>query len=71
MSRRLGACHDGVHGRHVNIEGTLPQTDIWSLGCVLYEVLTQRHAFEVASMKALLAKIVAGRYAPVSPSYSR
>jgi serine/threonine protein kinase len=49
----------------------LLQTDIWSLGCVLYEVLTLRHAFEAASMKALVAKIVAGRYAPVPSHYSR
>lgn len=43
----------------------LMQTDIWSLGCVLYEMLTLRHAFEAPSMSKLIEKIVNGRRALV------
>ena len=34
--------------------------DIWSLGCVLYELATMRHAFEAPSMRALIQKVRCG-----------
>lgn len=40
------------------------QTDIWSLGCVLYEMLMLRHAFEATSINKLAEKIIQGRHAP-------
>ncbi|XP_067301236.1 serine/threonine-protein kinase Nek5 isoform X2 [Pseudorasbora parva] len=46
------------------------KTDIWSLGCVLYELCTLRHPFEGSNLKQLVLKICRGRYSPVSQRYS-
>ncbi|ROL48936.1 Serine/threonine-protein kinase Nek5 [Anabarilius grahami] len=46
------------------------KTDIWSLGCVLYELCTLRHPFESSNLKQLVLKICRGRYSPVSQRYS-
>uniref|UniRef100_A0A667XPU7 non-specific serine/threonine protein kinase n=1 Tax=Myripristis murdjan TaxID=586833 RepID=A0A667XPU7_9TELE len=46
------------------------KTDIWSLGCVLYELCTLRHPFEGSSLRQLVGKICRGRYNPVSSCYS-
>ncbi|XP_071532966.1 uncharacterized protein [Panulirus ornatus] len=47
------------------------KSDIWALGCVLYEMMTLKHAFEASNMKALILKIIRGIYRPVPPRYSR
>ena len=47
------------------------KSDIWALGCVLYEMLTLKHAFEANSMKALILKIIKGIYPAVASRYSR
>lgn len=44
------------------------KSDIWSLGCLLYEMMSLRHAFVGKSLKALVVKILEGRYDPV-PAY--
>ncbi|KAL4230394.1 Serine/threonine-protein kinase Nek1 [Mactra antiquata] len=46
------------------------KSDIWSLGCVLYELATLKHAFEAGNMKNLVLKIIRGSYPPLSPKYS-
>ncbi|XP_074651096.1 serine/threonine-protein kinase Nek1-like isoform X2 [Tubulanus polymorphus] len=46
------------------------KSDVWSLGCVLYELTTLKHAFEAGNMKNLVLKIIRGSYPPVSPRYS-
>uniref|UniRef100_A0A3P9JVE3 non-specific serine/threonine protein kinase n=1 Tax=Oryzias latipes TaxID=8090 RepID=A0A3P9JVE3_ORYLA len=46
------------------------KTDVWSLGCVLYELCTLRHPFEGSSLRQLLGKICRGRYAPVPTRYT-
>ncbi|KAJ8397487.1 hypothetical protein AAFF_G00437630 [Aldrovandia affinis] len=46
------------------------KSDIWALGCVLYEMCTLKHAFEAGNMKNLVLKIIRGSYPPVSPHYS-
>ncbi|XP_076467843.1 uncharacterized protein LOC143298775 isoform X2 [Babylonia areolata] len=46
------------------------KSDIWSLGCVLYELTTLKHAFEAGNMKNLVLKIIRGSYPPISPQYS-
>ncbi len=45
------------------------KSDIWSLGCVLYEMLTLKHAFDGANMKALVSRILRGVYPPVSSKH--
>ena len=37
------------------------RSDVWSLGCVLYEMITLRHAFEAANMRSLVMKIIRGQ----------
>ncbi len=34
------------------------QSDIWSLGIVLYELVTMKHAFDAPNMRALIQKVV-------------
>ncbi|XP_044071779.1 serine/threonine-protein kinase Nek5-like isoform X2 [Siniperca chuatsi] len=46
------------------------KTDVWSLGCVLYELCTLRHPFEGSSLRQLVSKICRGRYNPVPSRYS-
>eukprot|EP00826_Nyctotherus_ovalis_P013579 TRINITY_DN1369_c0_g1_i5.p1 TRINITY_DN1369_c0_g1~~TRINITY_DN1369_c0_g1_i5.p1 ORF type:complete len:312 (-),score=98.09 TRINITY_DN1369_c0_g1_i5:47-982(-) len=46
------------------------KSDIWSLGCILYELLTLRHAFDANCMKGLILKILKGVYPPISTTYS-
>ena len=46
------------------------KSDIWSLGCVLYELCTFRHPFEATNQGALILKIVRARFDPIPSSYS-
>ncbi|XP_059158422.1 serine/threonine-protein kinase Nek1-like [Physella acuta] len=46
------------------------KSDIWSMGCVLYELTTLKHAFEASNMKNLVLKIIRGSYPPVPPQFS-
>ncbi|XP_065181599.1 serine/threonine-protein kinase Nek1-like isoform X1 [Sycon ciliatum] len=47
------------------------KSDVWSLGCVLYELATLKHAFEGRDMRNLVLKIVRGVYPPLPSKYSR
>ena len=46
------------------------KTDIWSLGCILYELCTLHHAFTAQNMNALFVNIIRGRYDPIPKSFS-
>lgn len=38
------------------------KSDVWALGCVLYELCTLRHPFEANNQAALFLKIIRGKY---------
>ncbi|XP_054996961.1 serine/threonine-protein kinase Nek5 [Sorex araneus] len=46
------------------------KTDIWSLGCVLYELCTLRHPFEGSNLHQLVLKICRAHFTPISPKFS-
>jgi len=45
--------------------------DMWSLGCLLYELCTFRPPFEAESMEGLARKVMRGRYDPIPSGYSQ
>ena len=48
------------------------KSDVWALGCVLYELSTiGKHAFDAQSINGLAQKILKGAYLPVDPRYSK
>ncbi len=40
------------------------------MGCILYEMVTLRHAFDANSMKGLVLKILRGNYPSIPSNYS-
>ncbi|GMH80364.1 hypothetical protein TrST_g12903 [Triparma strigata] len=46
------------------------KSDIWALGCVLYEMTTLNHAFDSNSLNGLASKIVKGKYPRIHPNFS-
>jgi serine/threonine protein kinase len=46
------------------------KSDIWSLGCILYELCMLKHAFESSSLLGLVYKIVSDHYEPIPSFYS-
>uniref|UniRef100_A0A8D0B8L2 non-specific serine/threonine protein kinase n=1 Tax=Salvator merianae TaxID=96440 RepID=A0A8D0B8L2_SALMN len=46
------------------------KSDIWSLGCILYELCTLKHPFQANSWKQLILKICKGYYNPLPSHYT-
>ena len=46
------------------------KSDVWALGCVLYELTTFRHAFDATNLPALVVNIVSGQYQAMPTTYS-
>lgn len=46
------------------------KSDVWSLGCVIYEVCTLKHAFTAANLLGLVSKIVREKFEPIPAMYS-
>jgi len=47
------------------------KSDVWALGCVLYEMCNLRHAFDAQSINGLAVKILRGSYPPINNTYSK
>lgn len=47
------------------------KSDVWALGCVMYELCTLRHAFDATNLPALVMRIVQGHYEPIQTEYSK
>ena len=44
------------------------KSDVWGLGCVLYEIINGHRAFDAQSLNGLALKIIKGNYTPISAS---
>jgi NIMA (never in mitosis gene a)-related kinase len=47
------------------------KSDVWALGCVLYELCTLKHAFEANNLLGLVFKIVKDKQDPIPEIYSQ
>lgn len=47
------------------------KSDIWALGCCVYEMASLKHAFSARNINALMYKIVQGNVPPIPSQYSR
>eukprot|EP00058_Branchiostoma_floridae_P026916 XP_002612407.1 hypothetical protein BRAFLDRAFT_121964 [Branchiostoma floridae] len=52
-------------------EGYNSKSDIWSIGCILYELCCLKHAFEGQSLMAVMYKIVEGKTPSLPDTYPK
>ena len=46
------------------------KSDVWALGCILYEMACLQKTFEGSNLPALVTKIMNGQFAPIRGNYS-
>ena len=46
------------------------KADVWSLGCLLFELCTRKRAFDCDNMASLVSRVLQGHVAPLPPQYS-
>lgn len=46
------------------------KSDVWALGCCVYEMTTLKHAFNAKDMNSLVFKITSGKMPEIPKSYS-
>mmetsp|Transcript_17043 Transcript_17043/g.36817 ORF Transcript_17043/g.36817 Transcript_17043/m.36817 type:complete len:694 (-) Transcript_17043:512-2593(-) len=46
------------------------KSDMWSLGCCLYEMMSGKHAFDATDMSSLVLKIMRGEHLPIPSHFS-
>ena len=51
-------------------EGYNSKSDVWSIGCLLYEMCTFQHAFEGQGLMGVMYKIVEGKTPQLPKTYS-
>ena len=77
LTTHLRAAHTGV-GTPYYLSPEVAQqkpynakSDVWALGCILYELCTRRHPFVASTQAQLFQQIVRGSYRPISSQYGR
>ena len=46
------------------------KSDVWALGCILYELCTFKHPYNAKNQPALFLKIISGNYDPIGDNYN-
>eukprot|EP00891_Asterochloris_glomerata_P003027 jgi/Astpho2/3027/e_gw1.00051.273.1_t len=46
------------------------KTDVWAIGCVLYEMCALKKAFDASNLGAITVKIMSGKFPPIPAHYS-
>ena len=54
-----------------NDESYTSKSDIWSLGCVIYEMITLHPPFKAENMEGLYYKVIKGKYQKIPDKYSK
>ncbi|DBA79173.1 hypothetical protein WJX77_004780 [Trebouxia sp. C0004] len=46
------------------------KTDVWAIGCVLYEMCALKKAFDASNLGAITVKVMSGKFPPIPAHYS-